>query len=189
MDRKNPKRPFQKPAIVIPCPEALLGTLIPGVTHELNNPLSVIIGFSQSLLRSMPSDSPSAVSLKLIEQEALRCQRLVQDLRALARKPKPEETVEDVNFLLEGIVPLLKAQAKIYQTQIKLELTENLPAVTTNKLQLQWEVLRLSLDALEKMPRGGSIVLGVRQTNAQHLEIYLHAKERKVVLRIPVYVR
>jgi C4-dicarboxylate-specific signal transduction histidine kinase len=161
-------------------PQSLWGALVPGVAHELNNPLSVIIGFAQSLLRSTPPQTPAATSLQLIEQEALRCQRLIQDLRALAREPKSEKTAEDVKLLVEGIIPLLKAQAKLSRTEVAMERSDDVPPIRVNRLQLQWGILSLCLNMLGEMTQGGTLVLGVKLLKETgELEIFLQATGRR----------
>src|SRR5260221_12968246 len=66
-----------------------IGQLAAGVAHELNNPLSVVLGFAQSLTQQYETQESLHASLKTMEREALRCKRLVQDLLAFSRLPRP----------------------------------------------------------------------------------------------------
>jgi PAS domain S-box-containing protein len=69
-----------------------MGTLLAGVAHELNNPLTVVTGYS-SILRQSQGDGPSRERLDKITAAAERCVRIVRNFLALARQPPPERQV------------------------------------------------------------------------------------------------
>src|SRR5204862_7495049 len=65
-----------------------IGEFVAGVTHELNNPLTSVIGFAE-LLQQTPVDDRSRRFLRLIEEGAQRCHKIVQSLLSFARQHKP----------------------------------------------------------------------------------------------------
>ena len=68
---------------------ASLGTLSAGVAHEINNPLGVILGFTEILLDRIPPDSKEHEILKTIERQGLNAKRIVENLMGFARERSP----------------------------------------------------------------------------------------------------
>src|SRR5882672_8983655 len=95
-----------------------IGQLAAGVAHELNNPLSVILGFAQSLMQQVGDEEAIGPSIKTIEREALRCKRLVQDLLNFSRLPRRGRVMEDIVQVLEGALSLVEAQARIQHVEV-----------------------------------------------------------------------
>jgi two-component system NtrC family sensor kinase len=137
---------------------AAVGQLISGVAHELNNPLTAILGYSQ-LLASSGQVGPLALgySEKLYKQ-AQRTHRIVQNLLSFARQHKPERVPVHVNTVLEDTLALRDYDLRMSQIRVHLDLAPDLPEVPADPHQLQQVFLNLinnAVDAiLEKGPEG-----------------------------------
>lgn len=139
-----------------------VGQLAAGVAHEINNPLGVILGFAQGMVRHLKPGDPLETYVKSIEREAIRCKSLVQDLLTFSRTRPAEMASMDLNQALIDSISLVKAEAKIRQVDIQLELSPALPKIFGNSNQVQQIIINLANNALDAMPEGGKLKVETR---------------------------
>ena len=153
---------------------AAVGRLAGGVAHEINNPLGVILGFAQGVVRRMQPGDPLEMPLKSIEREAVRCKDLVQDLLTFSRVGKGQKEEVDLNEAIKEALSLVIAQAKVQNVQLVTDLESTLPKIQAVKNQMQQVIINLSNNAIDAMSNGGTLSVRTRKTNAagkQFLEI------------------
>jgi len=139
-----------------------IGQLAAGVAHELNNPLSVILGFSQSLAQQF-GDNPSLQDpLNTIEREALRCKRLIQDLLSFSRLPRSGKLMEDIVPVIEGALCLVETQTRIQHVELFREFSDGLPKLFVDRHKIQQMIINLCTNAIDAMPSGGRLTISVR---------------------------
>ena len=139
-----------------------IGQMISGVAHELNNPLTTVMGYTQ-LLQAADLDESVKADLQKIYDDALRAQRIVQDLLTFARQKKPQRSPTDVNEAIERTLALRSYELTVYNIEIVTELQENLPWTMADGYQLQQVFLNIVNNAYQAMSQqGGPGVLGVR---------------------------
>lgn len=136
---------------------ASMGTLASSLAHEINNPLSVILGFAQDLLTETSADDPRMRSLQIIEQEALRCGQVLQRLLRFTRAHPLSCTTVDLGDVLSSVAELTRPQAKKFGVQTRVKLAKNLPSITGDANQLEQVFLNLTLNAIQAMPQGGKL--------------------------------
>ena len=135
-----------------------LGELVSGVAHELNNPLTGILGYSELLLQS-PAP-PDRETLARIHREAERMRRIVQNLLAFARRSKPEKIPTQVNDLLYQIMELMEYEMRVNNVRVITNLDTSIPCVLADPHQLQQVFLNLINNAYQAMlPGGGTLTL------------------------------
>jgi two-component system NtrC family sensor kinase len=128
-----------------------IGELISGIAHELNNPLTGVMGYSQLLQLRKDIDERAKDSLLKINNLALRCQRIVQNLLSFARKQKPERTSCDVNDILEKTVELRGYELQVNNIEIVRQLDRALPKTIADGHQLQQVFLNVITNAEHAM--------------------------------------
>jgi two-component system, NtrC family, sensor kinase len=128
-----------------------IGELISGIAHELNNPLTGVMGYSQLLQLRKDLDERAKENLLKINNLALRCQKIVQNLLSFARKQKPERTLCAINDILEKTVDLRSYEFQVNNIEISRELDRNLPKTIADAHQLQQVFLNILTNAEQAM--------------------------------------
>jgi two-component system NtrC family sensor kinase len=133
---------------------AHMGQLSAGIAHELNNPLGVVIMYSNILLEESPADAPVREDLKLIVEQAGRCKKIVAGLLNFARK-------NQVNHQLVSIRELVNhsLESVIVPENIKTEVTDKTtnPDAMLDNEQMTQVITNLVKNAIDAIPGGGSI--------------------------------
>ena len=126
---------------------AAMGQLLAGVAHELNNPLSAIVGYTQLLRMRTASSGPMAEQLDRISQSAERCTRIVTNFLSLARQHPPERQRVLLNTLVESAVELLAYSFRIDDVEVTWRLGADVPQIWADPHQLQQVLVNLLTNA------------------------------------------
>jgi PAS domain S-box-containing protein len=138
---------------------ASLGTLAAGVAHEINNPLGVILGFCELLLRKTDKGSQRYEDLKTIERQGLLCKETVENLLSFARAEKQPLEYSDLNACIEEITKIVRHLLEKNGILLALRLGQDLPTVKGDARQLQQVFLNLITNAMAAMEAGGTLTV------------------------------
>ncbi len=126
---------------------ATVGQLVSGVAHELNNPLTSIIGLAEFLLERVPEGDPNHEHLDVIHHQASRAGRIVRNLLTFARQGSTEKTRIDLNELLIRTCELCQNDMHMRQITLERELSPAETLTLADPYELQQVLLNLVTNA------------------------------------------
>jgi len=125
---------------------ASIGELASGIAHELNNPLTSVIGFSQLLMEKNPADDVKE-DLSLIYSEAQRAAGTVKNLLTFARKHLPVKQLSQINNVIEDVLKLRAYEQKVNNIEVNRRFASDLPEIMVDYFQMQQVFLNLVINA------------------------------------------
>ncbi len=136
-----------------------IGKFVAGVAHELNNPLTGVIGFSE-MLQDTGINEHQQNYLNRIIDSAERCHKIVQSLLSFSRRRRPERTSVNINQLLETTIEIFKYELPVSNIEVTSDFASDLPALLIDPHQFQLvflNILNNARQAIESQQANGSI--------------------------------
>ena len=146
---------------------AAVGTLVAGLSHELNNPLTVILGNIENLRMVVPPEERISRVMDAIERHGRRAAGLVDALLRFSRdgsavrdKVRPEQ-------LVRLVVDLAAAEARRRDVRLEAAIDDGLPDLFVVRHDIESAILNITTNALEATSAGGAVTLSVRATKRE----------------------
>lgn len=135
-----------------------IGELSSGIAHEINQPLTAIVSFTEACLRMLRAGDPDPKMLEnALQQIAAQGQRaghITRQLRRLGRKGAREDTDVDINGLVRNLLALVRGELDTEDITVHLVLDASLPPVQCNRIHVEQVVLNLVRNAMDAMEQG-----------------------------------
>ncbi|MEW6410253.1 MAG: HAMP domain-containing sensor histidine kinase, partial [Nitrospirota bacterium] len=136
-----------------------------GISHELNNIINIIIGFSRVLQKEIPEEGEHYRDVETIMREAKKAKAVVENLMAFAKPSEIQYTYCDMIDCLESCIADIDSQIKAQGISVKREYEEGLPHVEGDERQLREAFFNIILNSVQAMPSGGELTLNCRRVN------------------------
>ncbi len=146
---------------------ASIGLLASGIAHEVNTPLTGIASYTQMLLKDRRPGDPEVPILKKIEQQAFRAAGIAASLLNFSRQRDGDYQLLDVAGMVAETLELLEPHLRGRKIELQRRVDGALPPVNGNRGRLQQVLMNLLLNAVDAMPRGGSVAVVVRAASGR----------------------
>ncbi len=149
---------------------AAIGELASNVAHEINNPLTSILGYTE-LIKDERDIDLIREDLSIIERESLRAREIVRQLLEFARRRPLQVTDVDINEVLKDVIPLVSNQARLNNVEL-FEEYEDLPKTIADSNQLKQVFINIINNAIFAMPEGGKLSIRTSRLGEYILVIF-----------------
>ena len=140
---------------------AAVGELAAGVAHELNNPLTSVLGFAELLLHNPATDTSTQHDVEIIAHEAMRARDIVRNLLSFARQTKPLRQPDDLGRALSQTLDMVRQHMEHSGVVIEEDYAPDVGLVTLDSGQMKQVFLNLITNAAHAMPHGGKLKLRI----------------------------
>jgi two-component system NtrC family sensor kinase len=144
-----------------------IGELSSGIAHEINNPLNVILGYTQLLLRNEDRATNRYADLKTIEKHVRSCKNIVEDLLSFARKSQTRKEMMDIHPVVDEVIGFVKHHSNLERIKIITAYDRGIPLLLLDGKKIKQVLINLLMNALHAFGGEGTgtikIVTGIRQ--------------------------
>jgi two-component system, sporulation sensor kinase E len=147
----------------------VVGELAAGIAHEIRNPMTALKGFIQLLQNSMKEDY--SMYFNVITSELQRIESIITEFLILAKPQAVQYKQNDVRKIMKDTIDLLGAQAMMHNVEIIAKYSEDLPLIYCEPNQLKQVFINMLKNAIEVMPKGGTVTVNITQIDEQHIQI------------------
>ena len=158
----------------------LMGEMASGIAHEVNQPLSAVVNYTQTCLRFLQNENPNlekiSETMLKANQQALKAGQIIHNMREFVKTRKIRRSTVDINELIYDAISLFESDFKQHLIEMRFELTKSLPYVFIDRVQIEQVILNLirnSIDALKEMPQFTQRQLSIESslTPVKYIEI------------------
>ena len=145
-----------------------LGEVTASMAHEFNNPLGIIIGFIEDLLSAKRPSDPDFHSLQIIDEEAKRCKKIVQDLMEYSRPKNAEMAPTNIVNVIDRTLKMVENHLYKQKIEAVTTIDPSLPRIHADSQQLAQVLVNLFLNAIDAMPNGGKLTIAAQIATRDH---------------------
>ena len=164
-----------------------MGELTASLAHEVNQPIAAAITDANTCLRWLTRDQPDLEEAReaaaRVVKDAARASDIIKRIRSLFKKELAQRELVDVNEMVRGMIELLRSEATRHNIAMRAELSEDLPRITGDRVQLQQVLMNLMMNSIEAMKDvEGTRELTVKSQPGQGRELLISIRDTGVGL-------
>ncbi len=138
---------------------ASIGQLAAGVAHEINNPLSLILGYTKMLRKQCTDQARTKEELDIVYNNASLCKKIVEDLLNFSRQTKANRVPINVNASIDATLAGLEETFRKSSISVVREYDPNLPSLSADEDKIKRVFTNLLLNSIQAMQHGGTITV------------------------------
>lgn len=136
---------------------ASIGQLAAGVAHEINNPLGIILGYTQLLIREEPEGTERLEDLKTIEKHTRTCKTIVEDLLSFARRSHTKKEPASLHDIIHEVLSVVRHNLELRRIEVETRFDPKVPALVVDKAKLSQVFMNLIMNAQQAIGKDGRI--------------------------------
>jgi two-component system, NtrC family, sensor kinase len=138
---------------------ASIGQLSSGIAHEINNPLGIILGYTQLLLRSEDPESQKHEDLKTIEKHVKSCKTTVEDLLNFARSSKPKKEFFNIHETIDDVLNFVRHRSDMHGMFMERRYGPEVPRMLMDEKKIKQVLINLLMNAKHAVGETGTITV------------------------------
>ena len=155
---------------------ASIGEVSAGLAHELNNPMTSILGYTSLILDDMEEGVENYREMKVIERESLRVREIIKNILDFSRQRTVAKEETDINEVVRESLALIRHMASVSGIDIDLALAEGLQYLEIDSNQMKQVFINIITNAIHSMKRDGRLLINSEKLGREEAELLLEGR-------------